>query len=247
MATKERNQNIVVGDVVNLRIFSLNSNSYTNLQSIEQVNIYYLDPTAKSDINPDGRTLFTTIVPPNIIQDDTGKYSIQITVSTPQFVIGEYIDQWTIIYDGTSNCPATVENRFKIYPNLWVVADKPLIYDFEFKFTPNRITSGSIKYITANIKPIVPNGTTLEKYYESVAATSSMTISIIQRCGKCIPQEEDLRTIVDAAAMTFTSGSSAYYLLDTTDMACGIYDVFFTLNFGDTIQRSNRGQLEIYN
>jgi hypothetical protein len=246
MATKERNQNLVIGDTVELRIFVFNSNQYTNLKSIEAVKVYYLDPTAISDINPDGRTLFASLDVNTISLDDTGKYSIPLAITTPQFVIGDYIDQWSVIYDDTSNCPATIENNFTVYPNLWVVADKPLVYDFDFRFSPNRITKGSVKYVTVEIKPNVPKGTILEQYYENLAIVSDITITIVQRCGKCIPREEDLRTVVDSAAMTFKDRNTGYYLLDTTEMDCGIYDVSFTMVFGDTTQKSKRGPLEIF-
>lgn len=245
MAIKERSQNLVVNDTVVLRLFVLNSNQYADIQSIDSISVYYLDPTAITEANPRGKTLFSSLNISDVVHDATGKYSINLLLSSPSFVIGEYTDEWNVIYDSSSSL-STIENSFKIYPNLWITSSKPLIYDFDFKFYPNRITSGSVKYLTVNILPNVPRGTTLEKYYENLAIVSDVSITLIQRCGACIPKEEDLRTIIDEESMTFKDRNKGYYLLDTTDMDCGIYDVIFKMTFGDTTHVSTRGQLEIF-
>lgn len=246
MATKERNQNNTPGDTVVLRLFTLNSNTYTNIQSIDEINIYYLDPTAKTEANPTGKTLFQTLDVDDVVNDSDGHYSIEVELTSPLYVIGNYIDAWSIIFDDSSNEQSIINNCFQIYSNLWIAAEKPLIYDFDFKFSPNRITQGSIKYLTVNIIPLVPRGTTLEKYYENLAITSNVTITIIQRCGSCLPKEEDLRMIIEDISMDYKDRNKGYYLLDTTDMDCGIYDIIFKLTFGDTTHVSTRGQLEIF-
>ena len=51
MATKERYQNPAIGDAINLRFFTYNSNNPTNVFNVEKVDIYYLDPHEKTEKN----------------------------------------------------------------------------------------------------------------------------------------------------------------------------------------------------
>ena len=37
-----------------------------------------------------------------------------------------------------------------------------------------------------------------------------------------------------------------YYRLDTTEMDCAIYNIWFELTFADTVEISNKMQLQIY-
>lgn len=243
---KDRNQNPVVSDILRLKLHVFNSNQYTDLDSVDLVEIYYLDSLNVTSINPDGRILVTAIQSADITLEDTGKYYTDITLTSPLYVIGKYIDVWTVTFDGTTNEQSIIENSFTIYPDLWLTSPVPLIHDFDFNLLPNRLKSGSIKYLTVEIVPNVLRATDLEKYYENLAISSDIKITIIQTCGVCLPQEEDLRTVIDAVSMTFKDRNTGYYLLDTTDMDCGIYDITFKLTFGDTVHISPKIQFEIY-
>ena len=52
MAVKDRMQNPTCGDTIRLRLLTYNSNNRRDVQSIEKVEIYFLDPAEKSASNP---------------------------------------------------------------------------------------------------------------------------------------------------------------------------------------------------
>ena len=61
-----------------------------------------------------------------------------------------------------------------------------------------------------------------------------------------MPEEKDLRLLVDSAAVDFREKKYGYYLLDTTDMDAGMYDIWFQLDVGETSHLSETMQFQIY-
>ena len=243
---KERNQNVTVDDEVTLRLITYNSNSYRNVASVDKVEIYRLDPTLCSETNPDGRYLIETIN--SIDSTDTGMYSITLPTPSPTYTIGKYIDIWYVVFVDEET-PSQVVNKFEIYPNLWYTSTMPAVYGFSFQFQPNRIRKGSKKWLQIKINPEVPRATEIERYYTNIAISSNLTISIEQSCGQCVtPGENEL--IVEDELVYIRDRIFGFYQLDTTenglDLECGIYNVWFTLNYADSIEVSPVMQFQVY-
>ena len=95
--------------------------------------------------------------------------------------------------------------------------------------------------------PNVPSAGNLRQYYENLAIVSDLKITIEQSCGDCMPQETDLRMIVEDDSVDYREKRFGYYKLDTTDMDCGLYDIWFKLEFGGNVYISDRFKLQIYN
>lgn len=247
MATKERYQNPAVGDQVNLRLFAYNSNNLSNFVSVEQVDIYYLDPQFVSADNPDGRRLVESFDGSIVTHSDTGTYQLQINAEVAKYVIGTYIDVWTVkaVEDEPSS---TITNKFQIYPNLWYTTPIPVVYDFSFRFSPNKFRKGARQYLIIEILPNVPTAGDLRQYYENLAIVSDLRVSIEQNCGDCLPAEKDLRLIVDKELVDYREKRFGYFKLDTEDLdlGCGIYDIWFQLDFGDNRYISDRFHFQIY-
>ena len=163
MTVKERGQNPVVGDQLNLRLFSWDSNNKTPVYAIPQVQIYCLDPDEKTEENPDGRRLVQTFSADEIVNDAVGEYHIEPTLVESQYVIGHYIDVWTIQAQADDPAPMTWINKFQIYPHLWFMSPAPLVYDFSFWFQPNKIRLGAKRWLIIHIKPNVPTASDLER------------------------------------------------------------------------------------
>ena len=53
--------------------------------------------------------------------------------------------------------------------------------------------------------------------------------------------------VVEKADMDYREKLYGYYMLDTTDLDIAIYDVWFELDFGDSVYISDRQSLQIYN
>ena len=250
MSVKERGQNPVVGDQLNLRLFSWDSNNKTSVYAIPQVQVYYLDPNGKTEENPDGRTLVQTFTsadsPQSIIQDDTGEYHVEPTLQSTQYVIGDYLDVWTVQVQDTDTNYMTWTNKFKVYPNLFFMSTHPLVYDFSFWFEPNKIRLGSKRWLIIHIKPNVPHASDLERYYMNLAISSPLNIYMVQTCGECLPQNQDERTAIDGDLVTYREKCVAYYFLDTSELNEGIYDVWFEMTFADSVYISDRQQLQLY-
>lgn len=245
MTEKERFQAPVVGDELKLRLFVYNSNNRANFAAIDSVEIYYLDPAEVSSSNTDGRRLVETIDSDDVTLEEDGQYSVTLTLSDSVYVIGNYVDVWKVQTE--ENFPITeIEHEFKIMPDLWFSSTIPPVYDFSFAFRPNRIRSGSVRWLIIDITPNVPHASDAIAYYTNLAIVSTVSISIKLSCAECPPEEEDLKLIVDEDAVEIRDGCVGYYLLDTTDMDCGIYDVFFTLELGEAVHISGSQQLEIY-
>ena len=77
MATKERYQNPVVGDLVNLRLFTYNSNNLTDVMSVEKIEIFLLDPSEITAENKDGRRLVETFDGTGVTVEDVGSHVLQ--------------------------------------------------------------------------------------------------------------------------------------------------------------------------
>lgn len=245
MGTKERYQNPAVGDTVKLRLFTYNSNNLADLQEIKEVNIYTLDREEVSATNPDGRRLVETIAGSAVTLEDTGTHLITALLSQNEYTIGRYIDVWTVSFS-SDEADSTVEQCFEVYPNLWYTTPIPVVYDFKFHFQPNKFRQGSKQYLIIEILPNVPNASDLRQYYENLAIVSDIKISMEQTCGDCVPVEKDLRMIIDKESVDYREKRYGFYQLDTEDLDCGIYDVWFQLDFGGNRYISDRNQIQIY-
>lgn len=242
MSILERYQNPVVGSTVTLRLFTYNSNNRADVNSVSKVDIYYLDPAEVTETNPDGRTLVTTVT--DVTHDDTGRYSVQVAIDDT-FNIGKYVDSWTVIVDVTEPA-STIDNHFQVYPNLWYTSPLPIVYDFNFSFIPNKIRQGSKRWLVVTITPNVPRGSDLVRYYENLAISSPLTISIEEACGDCVPADADSRLVVDQEPLELRERCKGFYFLDTCTLDCGIYNVWFQMEFGENLYISDKQQIQIY-
>lgn len=244
--SKERNQNIVINDDLKLRLFTYNSNSRQNIYNIEKIEIYHLDGTCKTDDNPDGRRLVQTIENDQITVVDQGEYLIEINLEEQVYVVGRYIDVWHVEFDPEQS--GTVTNEFSIVPNLWFASDLPIIYDFSFGFRPNRIRYGEKRWINIEIIPNVPNVSDLRRYYANLAVSSPLKIWIEKACGDCVPKEKDLRIVVNGDLVQHRRGTEGSYFIDTEQlgMDCGIYNIWFEMEFGENKYISDNQQIQIF-
>lgn len=245
MATKQRYQNPVIGDTINLRLFSYNSNEFADFFEIQKVEIYYLDPTDVSDTNPDGRRLVEEFDGTDVTLEDVGKHLLEVELEQDRYVIGRYIDIWTVVVT-EDDVPSTIEQVFDVYPNLWYTTPMPIVYDFSFHFQPNKFRKGSKQYLIIEIVPNVPTAGDLRAYYENLAIVSDLSVSIEMVCGECVPEEEDLRLIADEELVDYREKRYGFYKLDTEEMECGIYNVWFKLEFGENIYLSDKLQIQVY-
>jgi hypothetical protein len=249
MATKERRQSPVLGDDLILRLFTFNSNNATNVHSIKEVEIFFLDPSEKTESNPDGRRLVTTVDGVDVDLDEEGQYSITVALDSPTFTIGAYKDIWNTAFeesDDLENRITTIENDFDVFPDLWYTSDTPITHDFSFRFSPSKIRKGSKKFLTVEIIPNVPRASDVARFYENLAIVSDLAISMELACGECVPQEKDLRLVFDCAPVDFRETCFGFFSLDTRELDCGVYNVWFTLEFGGNIFVSENQQLQIF-
>ena len=249
MAIKERNQNPVVGDDLELRLFTYNSNQRQNVQSVDSVEIYHLDATFISEDNPEGKRLILTIDAQDIetVSDNFGgHYKVSFNLEDQVFPIGKYLDVWSVQFNETQS--GTVTNEFQIISSLWYASDMPIVYDFSYGFRPNRIRKGERRWITVDVIPNVPNASDLQRYYVNLAVASPVKVFIEKACGDCVPKEKDLRMVVEGGSVEYRNGSEGHFFLDTVEleMDCGIYDVWFELEFGESKYISDNLQLQIY-
>lgn len=241
--TKERKQNVVVGDDVKLRLFTYNFNNRVNVAGVEKVEIFFLDPAEVTEDNPDGRRLIETFE--TVTVEETGQLSITVTIDSAQYTIGRYLDIWTV--ETRVNEPiSTFTQDFDVFPDLWYTTPEPIIYDFSFNFRPNKIRLGSKRFLDIEIRPNVPRATDLERYFVNLAIVSPLKISIEQACSDCLPPEKDLRLIVDRADVELRDKGTGQYFLDTTELDLGIFNVFFEMDFGESKYISENQQLQIF-
>lgn len=244
-ATKERYQNPAIGDDINLRLLMYNSNNLSDLHDIEKVEIYFLDQDLVSAENPDGLRLVDSFSGASIEHEDVGTYLLNLPTEDVKYTIGTYYDVWTVRAD--PNQPYhSIQQRFDIYPNLWYSTPIPVVYDFSFRFQPNKMRKGAKQFLIIEIAPNTPTAGDLRKYYENLAIVSDLKISLEQSCGDCLPQEQDLRLIVDNVKVDYREKRFGYYKIDTSEMDCGIYDIWFTLEFGDNVYISDRQKFQVY-
>jgi hypothetical protein len=246
MATKERNQNPVVGDTLNLRVFTYNSNQRQDAKSVDKVEIYALDPTCVTADNPEGRRLVVTASPSNIDLVEDGQYLITLFLEDTVYPIGQYLDVWYVQFD--DNQSGTITNEFKVVSSLWYASDMPIVYDFSFGFRPNRIRKGERRWLTVEVVPNVPTAGDLQRYYVNLAVASPIKIFIEKECGNCVPKEKDLRIVVEGGSVEYRRDAEGYFFLDTEslEMDCGIYNVWFELEFGESKYISDNLQLQVF-
>ena len=94
----------------------------------------------------------------------------------------------------------------------------------------------------------MPNISDLKRYYANLAVASPLRIWIEKNCGDCVPQEKDLRIIVEGDLIEHRRGTEGSYFLDTETlgMDCGIYNVWFEMEFGENKFISDNLQLQIF-
>ena len=224
-------------------MLSYNSNARADLDSIDKIEIFFLDPAEITTENPDGRRLVETIPSSSVVQDDVGAYSTVVNLTTDKYLIGNWLDIWHATV-GIDQIP--IENNFQIFPNLWFTTPSPIVYDFGFAFRPNRLKQKSKRWLQIEITPNVPSRDELFQYYENIAITAPVKISIEKHCADCVPEEEDLRLIVERETVTLRDKCIAYYFLDTTDIDVGIYNVWFEIELGENVYISESQQLQIF-
>ena len=244
---KERYQNPVIGDTLDLRFFTYNSNNRMDVHEVQKVEIWFLDPNEKTTDNPDGRRLVETIT--NVTNTETGQYVVSTTVVENLYVIGEYRDLWYVVFREDDE-PIIEEKQFQIYPDLWYTGTTPIVYDFSFRFQPNRIRQGGKQYLIVQVKPNVRQMSELEEYYTNLAIAAPLRIYIEQECVECMPEEQDLRMVVEGEDIQYREKCLGYYLLDTSenglDLVVGLYNVWVEMDFGDCTYISEKMQLQIF-
>lgn len=244
MTLKFRYQNPIIGDTIRLRLDTYNSNNFKSVNAIDKIEIFFLDSTARTPENPDGRTLVSTVLSSSVVQESEGQYYIDLITSSPLFVIGNYLDIWHIQFEPSEEI-SPIDNIFQIFPDLWITSPIPIVYDFAFRFTPSQIVRGSKKHIRIEVVPMVPRQTDLMQYYENLAIAADITVSIEQTCGECLPEECDLRLIVDNATVDFREKSEAFFFWDTTDLETGIYSIWCCLQFGGNVYISPKHTIQL--
>lgn len=245
MSAKQRGQNVRVGDTVRLKLFVYNGSAPSNVDSVEKVEIYRLYATDVTTENPYGKLLVETIDAEDVEQGEDGEYYVDVELSSPLYTVDRYSDEWYLVFDPT--LPTAIsEQLFNIYPNAWFTDSRPVVHDFDFAFSPDKIVTGSKRYIEIEIMPNVPRNSDKLKYYQNLVSAGDLYISIEQTCGECVPAEEDLRLVADEELVTEREFCRGYYYLNTTDLDCGIYHVWFRLDLGDNTYISDKQPLQIY-
>lgn len=243
---KERYQNPVCGDDLNLRLFTYNSNNRRNVSSIVEVKIYTIDETLKTAENPEGIKLVETISGSQVVLAETGEYVVTINLNPDFYQAGQFYDVWSVIFETGECANQEVKNSFKISTDLWFTSTTPVLYDFNFAFRPNRLRKGSKRYVLIKVSPNVPQGADLVSYYENLAIVSDIRVSMEIACGECIPAETDLRLVVDRQLVEYREDRYAYWFVDTTQLDEGIYNVWFETTLGENTFVSEKFALQIY-
>lgn len=243
---KTRFQNPTIGDIVQLKLFVFNSNLPAEVESINEVEIFYLDSNAVTPENPTGRILVQTIPGTEVTNPALGEYQIDLFLDPAIYTeIGRYSDCWHIIFE-TDDPEAIISNLFEVYSDLWYTTPLQVVYDFQFFFQPNKIRKGERKFIEVEVIPNVPRATDLCRYYENLIIAAEIQMFLALNCLECVPCEDDLRLVIDGAGTTFREKNRAFFKIDTKDLDCGIYDIWFRLEFGDNIYISPNNQLQIF-
>lgn len=244
-ATKDRYQNPTIGDTVILKFFVLNSNMTAEVQ-VNVVRIFFLDPDAVTVVNPAGKVLVQTVLASSVQNPQQGEYLTNLYLDPTIYTkTGRYIDEWEVVFQ-PGDLPANHNQLFQVYPELWYTTPIPIVYDFSFYFQPNKMRFGEIKSIEIEIIPNVPRATDLCAYYENLAISAQLFVFISQRCGECLPCESDLRLIVDRQPTFYREKNRGFYKIDTNQFNCGLYDIWFELDFGSNVYISDTNQFQIY-
>jgi hypothetical protein len=242
MAEKERYQNPVIGDTLKLRLFTYNANNRANVYSVDSVEVYAVETNSEGTVTP---RLVETVPGDMVTKVETGQYLATVNIDSPLYTIGQYQDVWKIKISDDLELSEIV-NQFEIHSDLWFTSTAPMIYDFDFKILPNRVRHGSKRYLLIQIKPNVPTGSALEAYYSNLATISPLRVYMEMSCVECMPQEEDLRLVVEGAPVEHREKCYAYYFLDTTEMDKGLYNIWLEFEFGETTHVSEKQQIQIY-
>ncbi len=242
--TVERYQNPVVGNVVNLRLLVYRTNGLSDVHSIQKVQIYRLDENSRTAQNPDGRVLVEEFDGSSVASVEEGVYLLPVHLAEEQYHVGRYLDIWTLNVELPYQ--QTVEHFFDVVPDMWFTTPVPIVYDFTFRFRPNRVRKGSRQYLVVEVTPNVPRASDLKAYYEYLAIGSVLGINIANKCDPCAQACDEPDLIVDNEVLEYREKHYAYYKLDTTDMDYGVYDVWFRLEFGDNVFISEKNQLQVY-
>lgn len=243
--TVERTQNPTCNDTVRLRLFTYNLNNRKDIKSIDKVDIYFLDPAERTAGNPHGKRLVTSIEGADVVREATGQYLLELEMSNPSFGIGKYSDEWAVTFEDNECSSTTITNQFEVYPDLWFASPIPPIYDFDFSFRPNQIVKGTKRYLLIHIAPNVPRGSDIQTYYENLAIVADLRISIEIACGECVPEETDLRLVIDRELVDYREKTYAYYFLNTEELDKGTYNVWFELTYGENTFISVKNQFQI--
>jgi hypothetical protein len=246
MPTKERFQNPTIGDTVNLRLFTYNSNNRRSVKEITEINIYTIDETLRSVSNPEGLRLVETLPGSSVVTESTGQYLLPLFIDDNLYTIGNYHDVWDVVFENGENATAHIRNNFQIYSDLWFTSPLPPIYDFNFNFRPNRFRKGSKRYILIQVTPNVPKGSDILPYYENLAIVSDLRVSIEQACGDCLPAEQDLRLLIDKQLVDYREKGYGYYFLDTNLFDEGIYNIWFEITLGESTFVSEKNAFQIF-
>lgn len=246
-ALKDRYQNPTIGDTVRLKFFVLNSNMTAEVQAINEIRIYYLDQdVCKCDPVTMGRVLVQTIPASSVVNPTQGEYYIDLYLDPTIYTkLGRYVDEWEVVFQ-PGDTPANHDQLFQVFSELWYTTPIPIVYDFSFYFQPNKMRFGEVKSIEIEIIPNVPRATDLCAYYENLAISAQLFVFISQRCGDCLPCESDLRLVVDRQPTDYREKNRGFYKIDTRKFDCGIYDIWFELDFGTNIYISDTNQFQIY-
>lgn len=246
MAVKQRGQSIRVGDTVQLKMFVFNGSIPTNVSSVEKVEIYRLYATTVTDDNPFGKLLVETIDGTSVVNDEDGEYSIEVLLDSPQYTVDRYSDEWYLVFDPTLPIGIS-EQLFQVQPNAWFTDSRPIIHDFSFEFSPHKMVSGTKRYMEIEVIPNVPRNSEKLNYYKNLVSAGELYISIESGCMPCMPAEEDLRLVVDRELIEERDYCNGHYFLDTSEMDCGIYYVWFELNLGPNVFISDKQPFQIFN
>jgi len=243
---KERSQNLNTGDEVKLRLLTYNHNARKNLHSVNKVEIYFKDDKEISESNPNGLVLVDTIN--NIVEENDdfgGHYSISVDLEDQKYVIGEYVDLWYVEFE-RDQPESKLDYHFVIHPDLWYTNTEPIIYDFAFNFSPNRLRIGERKWIRIEPIPNIPNSSNFKQYYANLAIASDVKLFLEQECGPCVPEEIDLRMVLEDEP-TQRCGTNAIYFLDTNklELEKGLYNIWFKLEFGESCYISEKEKIQI--
>lgn len=237
---KERYSNLTCSDTVNLKLFTFNVNNLSDVQSINNINIYQL-------IEHEQKQLIQTIAGSSVNLLKTGIYELPLFLDPSLYSEGNFQDSWNISFtSNTCENAVIVDNSFKIYPDKWFSTPFPPIYDFSFRFYPNKIRFGSKRNLVIDIIPNVPHGSDILPYYIDLATVSDIRINIELECGRCVPKERDLRLIVDNELVHNRNGRQALYFIDTNEFEEGLYSIWFEVCFGENLFISPKESLQIF-